>query len=310
MIGPIERLLWNRSPVVLMYHRVAPRTDDLWGIAVEPDRFAEQIQALKRVRDVAPLDQVLDWQSHGRTGGKPLVAVTFDDGYHDAFTAALPILERLDCPATVYVATGHIGSGRAFWWDELVRLVMAAPAGAPPLELQIGRTLKSWPVPDDRPGREHVCRQVRRRLRGLAPADIDVLMDAIADWAGAPRGATDADRAMTAREVGQLAKSGLVTIGAHTINHPSLPSLLAADQFDEIAKSRRACEEWSGRPVDQFAYPFGHYDRAGVKAVRAAGFRSSCATTPGVVRPWTDPLRLPRISVGSMDGEAISRLLA
>ena len=103
---------------------------------------------------------------------------------------------------------------------------------------------------------------------------------------------------------------GIVTIGAHTVHHPSLPSLPPEAQLAEIAESRRSCEAWTGKPVEHFAYPFGHYDGAGVKAVRAAGFRSACATTPGVVRPWTDRLRLPRITPGRMDGEALSRLLA
>ena len=94
------------------------------------------------------------------------------------------------------------------------------------------------------------------------------------------------------------------------MRHPSLPNLSPEAQLAEIAESRTACEAWTGKPAPHFAYPFGHYDRAGVKAVREAGFRSSCATTPGVVRPWTDPLRLPRITPGRMDGEALSRLLA
>ena len=309
LIGPIERLLWDRSPVILMYHRVAPRTQDLWGICIEPDRFAEQIQALKRVREVVSLDAVLDWREQGRTHARPLAAVTFDDGYRDALDTALPILERLDCPATVFVTTGLVGTDRAFWWDELVRLVMGAPESSPPLALQYGHTTLTWPVPDDPSGRRKVCQRVRRLLRHSPPDRIEEKLKEVAEWAGAPRGAPDADRAMTPEEIGRLSRS-LVTIGAHTVNHPSLPELSAEDQLREISESRRACEAWTNGPVRHFAYPFGHYDRAGVAAARAAGFSSACATTPGVVRPWTDPLRLPRIVTGSMDGEALSRLLA
>ncbi len=309
LIGPIERVLWDRSPVILMYHRVAPTADDLWGIAVEADRFAEQIEALKRVREVVTLDEVLAWMEHGRTGARPLAAVTFDDGYHDALTTALPILDRLDCPATVYVATGPVSSGRSFWWDELARIFRTTTAPEGPLRLTIGKRHIAWTLPPDRRGRDLVCRQVRRRLRGLAPAGIEAQLEIIAAWAGVDRDPDPQDRAMTPDEVGRLSQ-GLVTIGAHTVRHPSLPSLSPHAQLVEIAESRRACEAWTGKRVEHFAYPFGHYDRAGVKAVREAGFRSSCATTPGVVRPWTDPLRLPRITPGRMDGEALSRLLA
>jgi peptidoglycan/xylan/chitin deacetylase (PgdA/CDA1 family) len=308
LVGPIEQRLWGHSPVVLMYHRVARRAEDLWGICVEPKRFAEQIEALKQVREVVPLDRVLAWRKDGGSSGRPLAVITFDDGYRDALDEALPILEKKDCPATVYVTTGLVGTTKAFWWDELARLIMKAPPTSPPLSLMAGEAIKAWPVPDDPDGRRKVCAKVRRWLRDLEPEVIEDQMGAVSYWSGGRRGAPDADRAMTPEEVGRLSQS-LVTVGAHTVNHPSLPRLSPDAQLREISKSRRACEEWTGAPVEHFAYPFGHYDGSSVAAVRGAGFRSACATTPGVVRPWTDPQRLPRISPGTMDGEALTRLL-
>ncbi len=292
-----------------MYHRVAASPDDLWGIAVDPGRFDEQMGALKRVREVVPLDEVLAWQTNGRKSGKPLAAITFDDGYHDALTQALPILERHDCPATVFVVSGLVGSDRGFWWDELVRVFMTAPADGAPLRLAIGGRASTWRLPDDRAGRQRVCRQVRRRLRNLDPDEIDQQLDSISAWARLSRRLDAGDRLMTAEEVARLSQS-LVGIGAHTVRHPSLPSLTPESQLREMAESRRACEDWTGRSVEHFAYPFGHYDRSSLAAARAAGFRSACATTPGVVRPGSDPFRLARISPGRMDGEALGKLLS
>ena len=309
IVGKVERLVWDRSPVILMYHRVAASPDDLWGIAVDPGRFDEQMGALKRVREVVPLDEVLAWQTNGRKSGKPLAAITFDDGYHDALTQALPILERHDCPATVFVVSGLVGSDRGFWWDELVRVFMTAPADGAPLRLAIGGRASTWRLPDDRAGRQRVCRQVRRRLRNLDPDEIDQQLDSISAWARLSRRLDAGDRLMTAEEVARLSQS-LVGIGAHTVRHPSLPSLTPESQLREMAESRRACEDWTGRSVEHFAYPFGHYDRSSLAAARAAGFRSACATTPGVVRPGSDPFRLARISPGRMDGEALGKLLS
>ncbi len=309
MVGRVERMLWDRSPVVLMYHRVCDRSDDLWGIAVGPQRFEEQIEALKRVREVVSLDEVLAWQDRGAWNSKPLAALTFDDGYHDALDQALPILERRDCPATVYVVSGLVGGKRGFWWDELLRLVLDAPTGRGPLRLILGGRSAAWLLPEDCKGRQRVCRQVRRRLRDLGPGEIDRQLDAICAWACGSRRLDPDDRLMSGEEVSRLSGS-LVKIGAHTVHHPSLPTLTPAAQLIEMADSRRACEAWTGRPVEHFAYPFGHYDRASLAAARACGFRSAVATSPGVVRPWSDPLRLARITPGRMDGEALTRLLS
>ncbi len=302
-------MLWDRSPVVLMYHRVCERPDDLWGITVGPERFEEQLKALKRVRQIVPLDELLAWQERGRWSAKPLAAITFDDGYHDALGQALPILERHDCPATVYVVSGLVGTDRGFWWDELVRLVVDAPSGLGPLHLEIEGRAVAWPLPDDPAGRQRVCRQVRRRMRDLEPEEIERQLDAICAWAGCSRRLDPEDRLMSGEEVARLSNS-LVEIGAHTVRHPSLPTLSPAAQLAEMAESRRACEAWTGRPVEHFAYPFGHYDRSSVAAARACGFRSAVATSPGVVRPWSDPFRLARMTPGRMDGEALTRLLS
>ena len=46
-----------------------------------------------------------------------IAVVTFDDGYEDNFTEGLPVLERFNVPATVFVITGDIGA-RDLSWDE------------------------------------------------------------------------------------------------------------------------------------------------------------------------------------------------
>jgi peptidoglycan/xylan/chitin deacetylase (PgdA/CDA1 family) len=308
LTGPIERALWPHSPVILIYHRVAPTEGDIWGMTVDEDRFAEQIQALKRMREVVPLERLVAGDQEGLSG-KPLAAVTFDDGYHDAYTAARPILERLDCPATVYVSSGLIDGKKEFWWDELARLFMETPQLPAHLTLTFGGAPETLQIPAKAEDRRGVCARVRRRLRALSPSEIDERISELCAWARSERTLRPGYRAMTGEEVGRLSK-GLVTVGAHTLAHASLPVLSPRDQLAEMEQSRKACEGWTGGPVRHFAYPFGHYDGATLEAVSACGFSSSCATTPGVVRPWTDRRRLPRLSPGRMDGEALTRMLA
>jgi peptidoglycan/xylan/chitin deacetylase (PgdA/CDA1 family) len=309
LTGKVEQRLWPGSPVVLMYHRVAEPRTDLWGLAVGPERFAEQVEALGRVRRIVPLGELVRRAREGRAGSQPLAAITFDDGYHDAYTAARPILERLDAPATVYVCTGQIGAGREFWWDELAHILVERPRLPPRLTLEFPGGRRSWTVGEGPAEREQLCRQVRRRLRDLRPDRIDEQLEAMSAWAGLKRGVRPDHRAMTADEVARL-DSRLVTVGAHTVRHPSLPHLARAEQAAEIEASREACQAMTGAAVEHFAYPFGHYDGRSLAAARAAGFVSACATTPGVVRPWTDPFRLPRLAPGRCDGEALQRRLA
>jgi peptidoglycan/xylan/chitin deacetylase (PgdA/CDA1 family) len=99
------------SAVVLVYHAVgaAPRTEPLHNSFVPVDLFEAQMTRLARAGTVVPLDRWLDG-----AGGRR-VAITFDDGYRSVLTHALPVLEGLGLPATVFVPTAHVGDRNR--WD-------------------------------------------------------------------------------------------------------------------------------------------------------------------------------------------------
>ncbi len=44
------------------------------------------------------------------------ICLTFDDGYHDTYTTALPLLTRLNIPFAVYITTGFIDNKQPMWW--------------------------------------------------------------------------------------------------------------------------------------------------------------------------------------------------
>ncbi|MBV9994799.1 MAG: polysaccharide deacetylase family protein [Caulobacteraceae bacterium] len=310
-LGPIERALAPHAPVILIYHRVvADSAEDIWGIAVGRDRFAEQIEALTRVRRVLPLGELAAAAAQGRRYDRPLAAVTFDDGYHDVFTAARPILERFDCPATVFVVTGLVDAPREFWWDELEFIFLETPRLPAELRTTFGRETVEWRFPEGvQSARTGPCHYLRRYFLGQPSEKVEAHLAALRDWAGLSRPARAKHRAMGSGELAQL-NDGLIAVGAHTVTHPALPVLPPERQAQEIAASRKACEALTGRPVPHFAYPFGRYDRASRSACREAGFAQACATIPGPVRRWSDPFLLPRIAPGQADGEALARRLS
>ena len=112
--GACSRLGPAMSDVIVSYHQIAEPELDPWGMRVSAARFSEHMRALRQVADPVPLIDLLATPP----GSQPRVAVTFDDGYFDNLSVALPILRRFDVPATVFVATGYIGKSH-FWWDVL-----------------------------------------------------------------------------------------------------------------------------------------------------------------------------------------------
>ena len=136
-------LVERERPAILMYHRVARVAHDPWQLAVWPERFTEQIDALMQLRRVVPLRWLAAELAQGRIP-KKVAAVTFDDGYADILTEAKPILERQGCPATVFLVTGAIGRSCSFWWDELSRIVFETPLLPSELEIEIAGRAHRW----------------------------------------------------------------------------------------------------------------------------------------------------------------------
>ena len=88
------------------------------------------------------------------------------------------------------------------------------------------------------------------------------------------------------RELAQLAADPLVTIGAHTVNHPMLAKLPADAARAEMDLSRSVIEAALSRRPQHLAYPFGDATTAGPRefaAAAALGFKTAVTTQPGVI---------------------------
>jgi peptidoglycan/xylan/chitin deacetylase (PgdA/CDA1 family) len=101
-------------PMVLMYHSVDHYEHDPHLVTVTPERFEQQLRWLQTrgLRGVS-VRELLDAHAQGRTRG--LVGLTFDDGYADFATRAVPALLRFGFTATVFMVAGNVGAFNS--WD-------------------------------------------------------------------------------------------------------------------------------------------------------------------------------------------------
>ncbi|WP_224982613.1 polysaccharide deacetylase family protein [Geomonas agri] len=295
-----SRWVRNRlSPpvLILLYHRVTRLEHDPQLLAVSPENFRAQMRYLKENFALARLDD--DWERIP----KPAVVVTFDDGYADNALEALPILEELQVPATFFVATELLGSGREFWWDDVERLLLTERTYPPALELQINGAAKRWDtaMPQQR---ARCYQELLPLLRRELPQQREDHLDKLRSWAGAGKEGRATHRSLSGEELRTLAASPQVTLGAHTVTHSSLSTLPASHQREEIAASRARLEELTGKKAEVFSYPFGtrrDYTGATVSVCRELGFARTCSAFPGQWRAGTDVQQLPRQVVRDWD---------
>jgi peptidoglycan/xylan/chitin deacetylase (PgdA/CDA1 family) len=116
---------------ILMYHSISNESEadvsPYYRTATSPELFARHL-ALMRSEGYEVLGLQAGLEKFHRSGSADtkLAVITFDDGYQDFFTAALPVLQRNHCGATVFLPTAFIGKsasnfkGRAcMTWDEV-----------------------------------------------------------------------------------------------------------------------------------------------------------------------------------------------
>jgi peptidoglycan/xylan/chitin deacetylase (PgdA/CDA1 family) len=85
-------------------------------------------------------------------------------------------------------------------------------------------------------------------------------------------------------------------IGSHTLTHPFLTKVPPADAREEITASRKKLEDFFGRPIAHFCYPYGDWNESVRDLVQAAGYKTACTTNPGVNLLTDSPFALKRFT--------------
>jgi peptidoglycan/xylan/chitin deacetylase (PgdA/CDA1 family) len=225
--------------------------------------------------------------------GRKFVVVTFDDGYRDNISSALPVLRREQVPFTIYVPTGAITRELFAWWLGLRVL------------FRVNDSVEIAPM-----GRSFSCRDLMSKVRSLQVATnwvhenykrVSDLRDTFLAY-GISLSALCDRYFMNADELRLLAREPLASIGAHTVTHPALSTLDAADARREMLENRTYLQACLDADIIDFAYPFGSRLACGPREAMLAaetGFRSAVTTNcrPLFAKDCRDLFSLPRLSV-------------
>lgn len=95
-------------PRVLMYHSISRPEGDYDALRTSPERFEAQMVYLKR-RNLRGVSMRELCRAMNAGDARSLIGLTFDDGYEDFLSTALPMLETLGFSATVFVVAGMLG---------------------------------------------------------------------------------------------------------------------------------------------------------------------------------------------------------
>jgi len=204
-------------------------------------------------------------------------AFTFDDGYADNLTHALPVMERYAAPMTVYVTTGMMTGHIDAWWFGLAELI---------------RRVDHIDIFDSR----FDCATLDAKQRTFLAfesiihgnyATLPTVKELIASH-GIDCTALVPKEGLTREQLCTLAAHPLATIGGHTTTHINLARSPAPVVEHELAGNKAFLEDIIQKPVKHFAYPFGNAFACGTREADIAkevGFATAVTTRRGGIFP-------------------------
>jgi peptidoglycan/xylan/chitin deacetylase (PgdA/CDA1 family) len=290
MVQAVPRLVSARGKQrlsILIYHRVHPEPDYMRPSDPTVEQFDWQMKLLRQHFQPMALTDALRHLDSG-TLPERAVCVTFDDGYADNATLALPVLQKWKVPATVFVSSDYLDGG-IMWNDRVIEMLKQRKssdidAGCVGLGKLSLTTLEL---------RKEAAKSILSAIKHWDPAERESAVSALT----APALSTPASLMMTSEQL-RLLRSAGIEIGGHTASHPILCSLGPDAAEREIVGGKESLEEILDKPVSLFAYPNG---RAGVdfthehaELVRKAGFVAAVTTHKGVSDATTNRWQMPR----------------
>ena len=297
---------WNRLPngvYVFNYHRIGDKEKTPFDRAIfscTQKAFEQQIIELKNHFTIINTVELSRMIEHDEIVDGRFALITFDDGYLDNFTEALPILKKHQVTAVFYLTTDLLEPCRVTWWDEIAYLlrkshgmVYQLPNGILEYKLEKGNIDKIIQriMSDIKQTKNLSVLTALKDIRSKFPAARTELL------------AEDYELFMSWEHAKELLTNGM-EIGSHTLTHPILAQLNMEQQKLEISESKTMLEERLHCTINSIAYPVGRYYCYNAKTFEytsEAGYKIGFNNEPGFHRSISNALDINRFCVATND---------
>lgn len=252
----LGRPLFSRSLTVLNYHRINDVNQADFdsfhpNVSAHPKVFKQQMEYLSKWFNVVSISDIIEWLHKKKKLPDYAALITFDDGYLDNYTHAYPILREYNFPAVIFLASGHIGTNRPFFWD------LAAYCFFHTTQDHIifpDKRERSWKNGEEKKSisiswvesMKILSNEEKLRWVNELPEKLNVSIphnyfkNLMTNW----------------DQIREMSNNG-IDFGGHTITHPILSRVSPEEARQEIEGSKFRIEQETGKPVLSFAYPNG-----------------------------------------------------
>lgn len=265
---------------------------------IERDYFYQVLLDVKHTGHPLSMDDVVRHYREQKPFPPRSFAITFDDGFENNYSVAVPMLSDLKIPATFYITTQFVDQNGMSWIDRIEHCL----EGVPEARLSFPWDTTTFTLRNIQ-DKIHFLDYLRSRVKCDETINLDELVSSISTQcrvAEIYHSDDPLDLKMTWEQAKELSENGQFIVGGHTHRHVNLKFLTQNELKTEIAISIRLLREKAEIEIKHYSYPEGLeycYSDEVIRALQENGIICSPTAIDGINDLETGLFHLRRITV-------------
>jgi peptidoglycan/xylan/chitin deacetylase (PgdA/CDA1 family) len=239
---------------------------------LDVNEFEKLLVYLKKKFDIVPLGELFSVHSNKSTPRRKTVSLTFDDGYLNNFTVALPLLKKHQIRATFYIISKSLVDDGYYVWPDIIDLVQREAKE----NIKLDSFIFTYPG--------FFCQELNQSLVDFLKSSgkkrdtyVDFLKEKYPSWKNEILQNPELIELIRGNEFKKYSEEPLIDYGSHTHSHYNLEFLNENECLEELTKSKEIIGSSCNNSVESLAFPDGSYSKETIDLAFRTGYKKLVA---------------------------------
>lgn len=261
---------------------------------IDVNEFEKILRYLKHNYKIVSLKEIFEIHQSKQSPKQKTVAITFDDGYINNFSIALPVLKKHNIPATFYLISKGLVDDSYYVWPDIMDLIQRNVKES----ITLDENVFSYPdFYSDKLKLSLVdflksCGSKREKY-------IKELTDKYSFHLVMAKKHPQLIELIRKNEFPKYANEPLIEYGSHTHAHFNLEYLTKSECETELMESKKIIKEFTGKDPNSLAFPDGSYNKETIDVAMKAGYKNLVAVSYKFNEANKNPNLLSRFTISN-----------
>ena len=257
------------------------------------EEYDKKISYLAKRYKAISLQECLNYIDKGGHKPRNCFVLTFDDGHHDLYWNAYPILKEKLIPATIFLIAGLIDSSEVTWFDKVEYFILKTKV----TEFKVTNLSSKTYYLLSNDDRVNVAIEIEESLKKLNTSDRDAIIEEMKSILEVELNTNkDGNFLLSWKDIMEMSDSAIIDFGSHSMSHAILTNECEEKIEYEISVSKKFIEQKLGKEIFSFAYPNGNFNNLIKSCLKKNGYLCAISTIPGTNNEKTDRLKFRRFA--------------